>query len=125
MSAILACKPLPTALEQPDRFVPLTFLLTIIPSVYHTEQYSWLLESCQPDRIWQRNALESGVLIPHLPEDVRMTSPIFETIKTTRSIRKFTDQPLPDDVMREILEAGRRSGSSKNDQPWQFIAIRD
>lgn len=50
-------------------------------------------------------------------------NPIYRLIRTKRAIRKFTDQPLPADVIREILDAGRLSESSKNDQPWTFIAI--
>jgi nitroreductase len=50
---------------------------------------------------------------------------VSEAIRTKRAIRKFQDRPLPDDVVHAILNAGRRSQSSKNEQPWQFIAIRD
>ena len=50
---------------------------------------------------------------------------VSEAIRTKRAIRKFQDKPLPDDVIRTILNAGRRSQSSKNEQAWQFIAIRD
>lgn len=50
---------------------------------------------------------------------------VSEAIRTKRAIRKFQDKPLPDEVVRAILYAGRRSQSSKNEQPWQFIAIRD
>jgi nitroreductase len=50
---------------------------------------------------------------------------VSEAIRTKRAIRKFQDKPLPEDVVHEILNAGRRSQSSKNEQPWQFIAIRD
>jgi nitroreductase len=42
-----------------------------------------------------------------------------------RAVRKFLDQPLPEDDIRAILNAGRRSQSSKNEQGWRFIAIRD
>ena len=45
-------------------------------------------------------------------------------IRTKRAVRQFQDRPLPDEVARAILNAGRRSQSSKNNQPWQFIAIR-
>ena len=48
-----------------------------------------------------------------------------DAIRTKRAIRKFQDKPLPDDVIHAILNAGRRAQSSKNEQPWQFIAIRD
>jgi nitroreductase len=50
---------------------------------------------------------------------------VSDVIRTKRAIRKFQDKPLPDDVIRTILNAGRRSQSSKNEQAWQFIAIRD
>lgn len=47
-----------------------------------------------------------------------------QAIHTKRAVRLFTDQPVPNDVIRQILDAGRRSQSSKNTQPWEFIAIR-
>jgi nitroreductase len=50
---------------------------------------------------------------------------VSEAIRTKRAIRKFQDKPLPEDVVRAILNAGRRSQSSKNEQGWQFIAIRN
>ena len=50
---------------------------------------------------------------------------VSEAIRTKRAIRKFQDKPLPEDVVKAILNAGRRSQSSKNEQGWQFIAIRD
>ena len=50
---------------------------------------------------------------------------VSEAIRTKRAIRKFQDKPLPDEVIHAILNAGRRSQSSKNEQAWQFIAIRD
>jgi nitroreductase len=50
---------------------------------------------------------------------------VSEAIRTKRAIRKFQDTPLPDEVVLAILNAGRRSQSSKNEQAWQFIAIRD
>ena len=50
---------------------------------------------------------------------------VSEAIHTKRAVRKFTDQPLPADVIRTILNAGRRSQSSKNNQGWQFIAVQE
>ena len=50
---------------------------------------------------------------------------VSDAIRTKRAIRKFQDKPLPDDVIHTILNAGRRSQSSKNEQAWHFIAIRD
>jgi nitroreductase len=50
---------------------------------------------------------------------------VTEAIRSKRAVRKFQERPLPDEVVRGILNAGRRAQSSKNTQPWQFVAIRD
>ena len=50
---------------------------------------------------------------------------VSEAIRTKRAVRQFQDSALPEDVIHSILNAGRRSQSSKNSQAWQFIAIRD
>jgi len=50
---------------------------------------------------------------------------VSNAIRTKRAVRKFTEVPLPEPVVEAILNAGRRSQSSKNTQPWEFIAIRD
>jgi len=50
---------------------------------------------------------------------------VSDAIRLKRAVRKFQDRPLPEEVTRAILNAGRRSQSSKNEQTWQFIAIRD
>ncbi len=50
---------------------------------------------------------------------------VYKTIRTKRAIRKFTDQALPEEDVRAILNAGRLAQSSKNMQAWHFIAITD
>ncbi|HEX5688881.1 MAG TPA: nitroreductase family protein, partial [Roseiflexaceae bacterium] len=50
---------------------------------------------------------------------------VLEAIRTKRAVRQFTEEPVPDDVIRQIVDAGRRSQSSKNDQPWTFVIVRD
>ena len=49
---------------------------------------------------------------------------VSELIRTKRAVRQFTDEPLSEEAIRSILHAGRRAQSSKNTQPWYFIAIR-
>jgi nitroreductase len=49
----------------------------------------------------------------------------WQAIDTTRAIRKFEDRPLAPEHLQRILDAGRRSGSSKNQQRWDFIACTD
>ena len=50
---------------------------------------------------------------------------VAEAIRTKRAVRKFQQKPLSEERMRAILNAGRRSQSSKNNQDWRFIAITD
>jgi len=50
---------------------------------------------------------------------------VFEAIRTLLAVRSYQDKPVPDDVVRRILEAGRMSGSASNRQPWQFIVVQD
>jgi len=49
---------------------------------------------------------------------------VLQAIRSKHAVRRFSDQPVPDDVIRQILDAGRRSQSSKNTQPWQFMVVR-
>jgi nitroreductase len=48
-----------------------------------------------------------------------------DAIATKRVVRKFDPRPLPAEALDRILWAGRRSGSSKNLQRWEFIVCRD
>jgi nitroreductase len=50
---------------------------------------------------------------------------VSDAIQLKRAVRKFQDKPLSEDVISAILNAGRRSQSSKNEQGWQFIVIQD
>lgn len=51
--------------------------------------------------------------------------PVWRAITTKRAIRHFTDRPLPAEALERILDAGRRAGSSKNSQRWEFIVVAD
>jgi nitroreductase len=48
-----------------------------------------------------------------------------EAIRTKNAVRQFEPRPLPDEAVHAILNAGRRAQSSKNTQPWHFIAVRE
>src|SRR5262245_17186035 len=49
----------------------------------------------------------------------------FESARTLLAVRSYQDKPVPDRVIRRIVEAGRLTGSGMNGQPWHFIVIRD
>ncbi len=48
---------------------------------------------------------------------------ILELIKSRRSIRKFQEKEIPQEVTEEILEAGRWAPSGLNNQPWKFMIL--
>lgn len=48
---------------------------------------------------------------------------VMEAILTRRSIRKFTDKPVPEEELMDILKAATYAPSGKNQQTWQFTAI--
>ncbi len=48
-----------------------------------------------------------------------------ELMKSRRSIRRYTDEPVPEALLEEVLEAGRWAPSASNRQPWHFIVVRD
>jgi nitroreductase len=49
----------------------------------------------------------------------------WDAITSRRNVREFADRPLGEDQVDRILEAGRRAPSSRNWQPWDFIAVTD
>lgn len=49
----------------------------------------------------------------------------WETITSRRNVRSFADRPISQADLDQILEAGRRSPSSQNWQPWDFILVTD
>ena len=53
------------------------------------------------------------------------TNDVWETIYTQRAIRRWTDQPVPDELIWKVIEAGTKAPSGSNLQPWRFIVIKD
>jgi nitroreductase len=49
----------------------------------------------------------------------------FLAIASRRETRDYADTPIPEDVVRRILDAGRLSGSSRNTQKWEFVVVSD
>ena len=48
-----------------------------------------------------------------------------EALLTRRSIRRYKADPIPEDVLKEILEAGLSAPSAINLQHWYFVAVQD
>jgi len=52
-----------------------------------------------------------------------MTNPVFEAVRTVLAVREFEDKPIPDAVLRRIVEAAHLSASASNLQPWHFVLV--
>ena len=50
---------------------------------------------------------------------------LLEGLTTTRSIRRYTDDPIPERVLRDILFAASRAPSGSNRQPFRFVVLTD
>jgi nitroreductase len=49
---------------------------------------------------------------------------LYSAIESRRSIRGYTDRPVPDAALDRILEAARLAPSACNNQPWRFYVVK-
>jgi len=52
-------------------------------------------------------------------------SEFFDVVLNQRACRDFSDQPVPDDDIEQILTAATHAPSAENTQPWVFVVVRD
>ena len=50
---------------------------------------------------------------------------VFEALYTTRAMRRVSEKPIPDDVLKQMIDAGIRAPSGSNRQGWKFIVVTD
>jgi nitroreductase len=50
---------------------------------------------------------------------------VFEALYTTRAMRRVSEDPIPDDVLKQMIDAGIRAPSGSNRQGWKFIVVTD
>jgi nitroreductase len=50
---------------------------------------------------------------------------LFETFHNRRSVRKYQDRPVPEDLLTKVLEAARCAPSWANTQCWRFVVVKD
>lgn len=50
---------------------------------------------------------------------------VFEAIKGRRSVRAFTNEPVSDEEVTQLIDAARWAPSAGNIQPWEFVVVRD
>ncbi len=54
-----------------------------------------------------------------------MQHDLFEIMRTTRSMRRLKPDPVPEPLLRQVLEAGTCAANGGNMQSWRFLLIRD
>jgi nitroreductase len=57
--------------------------------------------------------------------DLPSPEAVLALLKGRRSIRRYRPDPVPDEMVEQLLEAGRWAPSASNRQPWEFIVVRD
>src|SRR6266478_605661 len=60
-----------------------------------------------------------------MSEESANTVDFFEIIRTTRSMRRLKPDPVPNELIRKILEAAVCAPSGGNMQRWRFLVVRD
>jgi nitroreductase len=50
---------------------------------------------------------------------------LFDAIESTRSLRRFRPDPIPDGILASILTAATQAPSGRNAQAWRFLVVRD
>jgi nitroreductase len=53
------------------------------------------------------------------------TQELTRFLNRLRQVREYTAEAVPEDVLRDIAEVGRQSGSGSNKQPWAVVVVRD
>ena len=56
---------------------------------------------------------------------MQTTSDIWETLYTQRAIRAWKTDPVPEELIWKVIEAGTKAPSGTNTQPWGFVVIQD
>lgn len=59
------------------------------------------------------------------PDENISPESLLTLLKSRRSIRRYRSDPVPDEMVEQLLEAGRWAPSASNRQPWDFIVVRD
>ena len=49
----------------------------------------------------------------------------YDVIRTRRSVRRFLNRPIPDEVLDRVLDAARIAPSGGDRQPWRFVVVKD
>jgi len=97
-----------------------------IPHYYQVDKGYWKTHFDYPDV--RHNGYPNPFMVEETPEFSSIEDKLTETEKVIfkrRSVRMYRKKQVPKEAIHRILEAGRFAPSAGNNQPWQFIVIRD
>src|SRR4051812_23764636 len=77
--------------------------------------------TCGYSRSSSTRTAMTGDIVPYAGYARAMDA--YLAVASRREVRRYADRPIPPEVERRILEAGRVSGSSRNKQPWRFVVL--
>ncbi len=78
-----------------------------------------MFASCSSSADNETNANDNSI------EIVTVADMVKENIITRKSVRKFLDEPVPNDVLESVLKAGMAAPSAMNRQPWAIEVVND
>jgi nitroreductase len=82
--------------------------------------YRGAILAARPRMALESDAQEASCIILR-----RQVMEVFEAVRTVLAVRKYLETPVPPEVVRRIVEAGRLTASSGNSQPWHFIVVEN
>jgi len=56
---------------------------------------------------------------------VETMNEVLAAMNTSRSVRRFTPEPVPEETIEALIWAATRAGSPENNQPWEFVVVTD
>jgi len=68
---------------------------------------------------------ENRIELPEEPIQPEIYELLLSLIKKRRSVRKYLNKPVPDDLIEKTLESAKYAPSAGNYQPWEFIVVRN
>jgi len=60
-----------------------------------------------------------------MPLDIEVQVETLEAIQSRRSVRDFSEEPIQEESLRQILGAATSAASGGNVQPWGFVVVRN
>ena len=50
---------------------------------------------------------------------------VFEAVSTLLAVRRYQDNPVPAELVDQMVQAGHLTASASNKQPWHFVVVQD